>query len=171
MKNLNAIAASVLLVASAGLHAQTIVDRAKRLPIVREGLGPVLYGLGPRRSALPGQGTFAHFRRLGHIRARRPLRVAHASGRPGLDRDCRRRPRPAMGRSDRGNPARRRGANSSGRQALARRLADHRNDAHRHSGNGRRKECRLDGTGQRRAVRKIRKGVLDRMTSVRGAKR
>jgi hypothetical protein len=37
-------------------------------------------------------------------------------------------------------------------EALARRDADHCNDAHRHSGNPERQERRLDGKGQRRAI-------------------
>ena len=60
--------------------------------------------------------------------------------------------RAALGRPDRGDPPGRRGLVPAGREALARRLADHRDDAHRHSGAARRQGRRLDGKGDRRAV-------------------
>ena len=58
----------------------------------------------------------------------------------------------ALGRPDRGNPAGRRGLVPAGREALARRRANHGHDAHRHSGTARRQGRRLDGTGQRRTI-------------------
>ena len=66
-----------------------------------------------------------------------------------LDRDGRLRLASALGRPDRGDPARRRGLVPAGREALARRHGDHGHDAHRHSGEARRQGRRLDGEGQR----------------------
>ena len=94
----------------------------------------------------------ARARRQRHIRAGRPDGLAHASARPDADRHGRLRLGAALGRADRGNPARRRGLVPARREALARRHADHGDDAHRHSGRARRQGGRLDGTGQRRTI-------------------
>ena len=51
----------------------------------------------------------ARCRRQRHLRARRPHGMAHPSARPDPDRDGRLRPGAALGRPDRGDPARRRG--------------------------------------------------------------
>ena len=91
-------------------------------------------------------------RRQRHLRAGCPDRLAHASARPDPDRDGRLRLGAALGRADRGNPARRRGLVSPGRKALARGNADDGDDAHRHPGKARRQVGGLDGTGQRRAI-------------------
>ena len=88
-----------------------------------------------------------------HVRARRPHRLAYASARPDAHRHGRLRPGPALGRPDRGDPAGRRGLVSAGREALARGDADDGHDAHRHPGAARRQGRRVDGKGQRRAVR------------------
>ena len=63
--------------------------------------------------------------------------------------------RAALGRADRGDPAGRRGLVPARREALARRVADHGDDAHRHSGAARRQGRRLDGEGQRRTVSSV----------------
>ena len=69
-----------------------------------------------------------------HLRAGRAHRVAHASAWPDADRHVGLGLGPDRGRTDRGNPARRCRLVSSRREALARRNADDRNDAHRHHG-------------------------------------
>ena len=48
---------------------------------------------------------------------------------------------------------------SAGPEALARRFADDRDDAHRHSGIRRRKERRLDGEGRRRPIPEVRSAM------------
>ena len=95
-------------------------------------------------------------RRPGHLRTRRPDGVAHASARPDADRHRRSRMGAARGRTDRGDPRRRRRLVSAGPEALARRFAHDGHDAHRHPGIPRRKERRLDGEGRRRPVPEVR---------------
>ena len=90
-----------------------------------------------------------------HLRARRAHGMAHAPARPDPDRHLRLRPGAALGRPDRGDPARRRGLVRAGREALARRRANHGDDAHRHPGKARRQARRLDGTRERRAIREV----------------
>ena len=94
----------------------------------------LVHRIGPGGSSLPGSGSGAGERRPGHLRTRRPDRVAHAPARADTGRHFRSRMGAARGRTDRGDPRRRRRVVSAGPEALARRLADHRNDAHRHSG-------------------------------------
>ena len=84
--------------------------------------------------------------------SRRPDRLAHAPAGPDPHRHVGQRTGPALGRSDRGHPSRRRRVVRAGREALARRRADDGHDAHGHSGAARRKNGRLDGEGQRRTV-------------------
>ena len=100
--------------------------------------------------------------------SRRPSRPASAPvkshsnpvpARPGTpirsgsaDHHGRARSGAARGRPDRGSSSRRHRVVSA-RETLARRFAHGRDDSHRHPGIGRRQERRLDGEGQRRAVR------------------
>ena len=58
------------------------------------------------------------------------------------------------GGPDRGDPAGRRRLVRAGREALARRVAHDGHDAHRHPGGARRQGGRVDGAGDRRAVRR-----------------
>src|SRR5205823_4899284 len=78
--------------------------------------------------------------------------MAYASS--GTDPDCgvRNRPSAAVGRTDRGDSAGRRGLILTRREALAWRLADDRHDAHRDSGAARRQGRGVDGKSQRRAI-------------------
>src|SRR3989442_5487136 len=78
--------------------------------------------------------------------------MAHSPAGPDPDRDGWLRARAALGRPDRGDPAGGRGLVPAGREALARRRANHGHDAHRHSGTARREDRRLDGKGQRRTI-------------------
>ena len=84
----------------------------------------------------------------------RPHRLAHAPARPDPDRHRRLRLDAARGRADRGDPARRRGLDPAGREALARRHRDHRHDPHRDPGEAGRQGRRLARAGHRRAVRR-----------------
>ena len=68
-------------------------------------------------------------RRERHLRARRPHGLAYPSARSDPDRHLGLRTGAALGRPDRGNPAGRRGVDSAGREALAWRRAEHRDDA------------------------------------------
>ena len=65
------------------------------------------------------------------------------------------RPRAARRRADRGDPSRRRHLFCARREALARRFADHRHDAYRHSGIARRQGRRLAREGQRRRLSRV----------------
>ena len=153
-----------LALAAAGpAVAQTPIDvptpRRNDMEIKRNGSqpsgkGPADYftGDGPHRPAVRGARTGARSRRQRHVRAGRPHRLAYASARPDLDRHVRPRLGAALGRPDRGNPARRRRLVSARREALARRRADDGDDAYRHSGSAQRQSRRLDGKGQRRAI-------------------
>ena len=110
-------------------------NQAKRLAAVRQRTGRVVHRHGPHRPAVPGRPSPARGRRRQrHVRARRAHGVAHASARPDADRDGRLRLGAARGRADRGDPAGRRRLVPARREALARRHADHGDDAHRHSG-------------------------------------
>ncbi len=57
--------------------------------------------------------------------------------------------RAGQGRAGPGNPPGRRGLDSAGREALARRVADQRHDSHRHAGSARRQLRDLDGEWSR----------------------
>ena len=72
----------------------------------------------------------------------------------GQDRDGRSWARAALGRPDRGDSRGRRGADPGGREALAWRRADKRNDAHRYCRVPRQLEHRVDGEGQRRTIQR-----------------
>ena len=106
------------------------------------------------RFFLPGERAGTDLRRRGHVRARRQDRVALASVGADSDRDSGHRPGAALGRSCGGNPAGRRGLDSARSEALARGRAEQLDDAHRHHGTARRQDCRMDGEGQRCAVRR-----------------
>src|SRR5882724_4040768 len=79
--------------------------------------------------------------------------MAHAPGGPDADRDGRRRLGPAMGWSDPGHPGRRYRVDPAGTETLAWSDADDPHDAYRRSGISRWEERRVDGEGQRRAIR------------------
>ena len=66
-----------------------------------------------------------------------------------------------------GDPARRRGLVSAGREALARRRGDHGDDPHRHRRGAWRQVGRLAGEGQRRAIR----GLIVGETTIRARER
>ena len=87
------------------------------------GKGPAEYFTGTVRidPLFQAARSGARRRRERHVRARRSDGVAHAPAGPDADRDGRLRPRPALGRPDRGNPARRRDLVRARREALARR--------------------------------------------------
>ncbi len=98
------------------------------------GRGPADWFTGSVRidSPLPTTGTRARRRSHRDIRTRRTDRVAHTPTRPDADRHGRLRTRAARRPTGRGDPARRRGLVCARREALARRVANHRDDAHRH---------------------------------------
>ena len=91
---------------------------------------------------------------LCEIRTRRAVGLAHAPAGADAHRDGRLRLGPALGRSDPGNPAGRRRLVPAGEKHWHGATADHGHDAHRRSGTPRRQSGRVDGTGQRRAIRK-----------------
>ena len=94
-----------------------------------------------------------------HLRAGRAVELAYAPRPASASSSRRRRPHAGMGRTDRRDPRGRPRLVSSRRQALARRLADHRNDAHRADRHARRQERRVDGKGHRRAIRQMTKAA------------
>ena len=69
-----------------------------------------------------------------------------------LDRHLRLWPRAALGRPHRGDPAWGCDLVRAGREALARRGANHGDDAYGHSGEAQRQDRRVDGAGERRAI-------------------
>ena len=89
-----------------------------------------------------------------HVRAWRPYRMAHAPARSDADRDRRFRPGAAVGWSGGGDPAGRRRVDSTWGEALAWRLVDHGDDAHRHPREPRRQGRGLAGARHRGAVRR-----------------
>ena len=90
---------------------------AKRVAASRRGPSAELHRLGTRRSRVPGDRSGARVGRDRHVRARCPLCLAHPSARPGPDRDLGRRPRAAMGRPRRRDPAGRRRPDPAGRES------------------------------------------------------
>jgi hypothetical protein len=94
-------------------------------------------------------------RRERDLRARRTNGMAYSSARPDADRHGMPWPDTTLGRSGRGNPARRRRLGSSGGEALARCKRDRRHDAHCHSRGAGWQGRRLARKGQRRAVHGI----------------
>jgi hypothetical protein len=94
----------------------------------------------------------ARQRRQRHVRARCAHGLAHTSAWTDADRDGRQRPRAARGRISRANPTWRCRLVPAGREALARRGADHSDDAHRNCESARWQGRRLDGTRHRRAI-------------------
>ena len=146
-KVLLALAGSVARSRAKSVAAQMLTQtnaRKRMMDIKRSGRSrppkgrPNISPVGARRPAVPAAGTGAHVRRVRHLRAGRPHRLAHASARADADRHRRLRVGAARGRPDRGNTARRRRLVSARREALARRNADHRDDAYRDHGNARR---------------------------------
>ena len=106
---------------------------AKWVAALPAGTRRKLYRVRTRRSSVPGERSVTHVWRFRHVRAGCPVCMAHASGWSDPDRDSRPGPRTALGRSDRGDPTRRCRLDSARSEALARSLAEHRNDAYRHS--------------------------------------
>src|SRR5579872_1336877 len=82
--------------------------------------------------------------------------MAYASAWADLDSDSRLRVGAARGRARRRDTAGRHRVVRTGREALAWRDADDRDDAHRHSGKKRRQSCGMDGKSQRRPVPEVR---------------
>jgi hypothetical protein len=82
-------------------------------------------------------------------------RVAHPSGWSSSDRDGRSRLGPVMGRRHSGHQTGRCRPDPAGCEALAWRHGHNGHDPHRHPGAGRRQGGRLDGAGQRRAMRPV----------------
>ena len=76
----------------------------------------------------------------------------YASAGPDALCHLRGRARAGRRRTDPRNPPGRRGLDSTGRKALARRVADQRHDPHRHAGSARRQLRDLDGKGHGRGV-------------------
>ena len=159
MKTINAAAVSLALLGGApALAENSVISPNGSRPNV-SGPAQNFTGAVVVEPLYPYKETLALDWRACHVRAGRTLRVAHASGRPSPDRDRWR----GLGAGGRWREARdqagRRGLVSSGRQALARRHRDDWSAPHRHHRHGRRQECRLDGTGHRRAVSEVRSGV------------
>ena len=101
---------------------------------------------------------------MGLLYARRPDGLAHAPAWPDPDRDIRNGPHPAMGWACRGDSDGRRRLDSARREALAWRITDDGDDAHRDSGKARWEAGGLAGARHGRAVRRTvqRKLACDR---------
>ena len=127
-------------------------DHASRLAALQERTRRELHRVGAGRLPLPTQRALTHVRRIRHVRARGSDGMAQAPPGPDPDRDGWRRLGSAMGRSSRGDPARRRRRDPAGSETLARSDGHNGHDAYRHSGAARRQDRRLDGEGQRRTI-------------------
>src|SRR6059058_5687285 len=125
---------------------------------------------GSHRAPVPGKRSGARTGCEHHVRARRPLGLAYPSA--GSDAHCDGRPRlrATFGRSRRRDSSGGCGLVSAGREALARRHARQRDDAHRHPGGTRRQGRPLDGESQRRTLpaNSVREGGRPVMTVIEG---
>ena len=104
----------------------------------------------------------ARVQRVRHLRRGCANGLALPPGRPAADRHGRNRLGPAVGRACATDPGRRRRIDPSGRQALARRHGDDRDDPHRDSGAARRMDRPVDGERQRPAV--LRRGFCSALS-------
>src|SRR2546423_15557104 len=114
--------------------ARPHAPNTKRLTTLRPGTSRVLHRHGPRGSTFQGARTGPSERRLRHLRAVRAQQLAYASAGADAHRHLGLRLRAELGWPDPGHSAWRRRLVPTGREALARRLADHVDDAHRHPG-------------------------------------
>src|SRR5579864_7853771 len=122
-------------------------DQKSRLATLRQRAVRLVYRHRAHRSTLSGAPSGASSRCQRDLRAGCADVMAHSPAGADLDRHGWLRPRPAMGRPDRGDPARRCGLVLARREALAWGFAYHGDDAHRHSGKPRREGRGLDGEG------------------------
>ena len=131
-------------------------DQAKRFAAVRQGTGRVVHRRGAHRSAVRGARAGARSGGQRHLRAGRAHRLAHASARPDPDRHGRLR----LGRSAEGGPI------EEIRPGDVVWFAP--GEKHWHGAapttamthiaiqeSARRQDRRLDGAGQRRAIRRL----------------
>ena len=95
---------------------------ARRLAAVQPSRGRPIHGLSARRSVVSDQRIRTRLGRLRHVRAGRAFRMAHPPAGPDLDRHRGCWPGSTLGRADRGNPAWRRGLDTTRPEALARGL-------------------------------------------------
>src|SRR5213592_65672 len=124
----------------------------KRFAIVERGTEGAVHRQGARRAAVPSKRSGPRARGEGHVRAERPHGLAQPS--TGSDAHCDGRPRlrAKRWRSCRRDSSRGCDLVSARREALARRHARQRDDAHRHPGGTRRQGRQLDGESRRRTL-------------------
>ena len=153
------VATGAALAATASANAQDAKQGAGNMKITRSGSQPSRKGAAQNfvgvvrvNSPFRGSDPRACRRRVRHVRARRPHRVAHASARSNSHCHGRSRVGAKRGWSERGNPPRRHRLDSAGRKTLARRDSDARHDTYRHFRGSRREDRGLDGAGIRRPV-------------------
>src|SRR5258706_2817982 len=125
----------------------------KRLTARRQGTGGIFYRQRAHRSPVRGARSGARARRERHLRARRPLCMAHPPARADADRHGRVRLDAKRRRSENGNTSRRRGVVPAERKALAWRHQDDGDDPYRDTGTARRQGRRVAGKSQRRTIR------------------
>src|SRR5256712_7415704 len=138
--------------------------------MVEGGTRGVVPGQGAHGAVVPSKRSGPRARSERHVRARRPRGLAYPSAGSDAHRDGRSRIRAKLGRPHRSDSSRGRGLVSAGREALARRHARQRDDAHRHPGGTRRQGRPLDGESQRRTLpaNSVREGGRRPMTVIEG---
>src|SRR5947199_9197 len=120
--------------------------------IVERGTWGVVHRAGVHGAPVPGERSGEGTGGERHVRVRRPLGLAYPSAGPDAHCDGRPRLRATLGRSRRRDSSRGCGLVFAGREALARRHATQRDDAHRHPGGTRRQGRQLDGESRRRTL-------------------